>query len=454
MVLESEFSTVADGGPINADVPRRLWFTPAAFILIPVCLSLLAWTLLVVWDAPGRHLAAQSQALVGFYAPAQVSAQGILLLLAWYGILVSVSMIGWRLGSRERQATTVARTGTATFERRYFLLVLTVATVGIAYSYYEVGSLQSIVDTLTTASGNDLYDSLPQSAGVQTLRYATILAAPIGVYLWRKKAIGLPYMIAALLLLLLDALLAHRLSLFMASVVYLVIWAKSRSWSPRKTPGRPRRWIAAVAIVAILFAVLTALNYFRNANYYRLYGVSNPVAMNVYQIGAYLAVPAQVSLGVSDAVMTGTWEVPGDPADSLDAITPTFLQSNKVSKKNSLKYSANYGYSVTFAPEFFTNSVFADTYADYGVWGWLYTLPLYGFAGYLFARAVRYGAVIAGSGGVIAYCFSEVWRTQIVSYGFVIFLLLLTAVCAYVAVPGQSRGDIQRSTGAATRPPQ
>ena len=43
MVLKSEFSPVAEGGHINAEVSA-----PAAFILMSVGLSLPAWTFLVV----------------------------------------------------------------------------------------------------------------------------------------------------------------------------------------------------------------------------------------------------------------------------------------------------------------------------------------------------------------------------------------------------------------------
>ncbi len=331
-----------------------------------------------------------------------------------------------------------------TFERRYFLLLLTTAAVGVGYSYYKIGSIQSILNSLAAQYGNDLNYALSPTAGAHTLRYASILAAPIGIYLWRNKAVGLPYMITAVLVLLLESMLSNRLALFMAGAVYFVIWVKTRNWSRRKTPWHPHHWIAAVAILVIGFAVLTALNYFRNANYYRHWEVSGSVAMNVYQMGAYLAVPAQVSLGTSDALMTGTWEVRSDPVNSLKAILPTFLQEKKVSRSDYARHSAEYGHSVTFASEFTTNSVFADTYADYGMWGWLYSFALYGFAGYLFARLVRYGVVIAGSGGVIAYSFAEVWRTSIVNDGIVVFLLLLTAGCAFVAASESRRPNVKR----------
>jgi hypothetical protein len=91
-----------------------------------------------------------------------------------------------------------------------------------------------------------------------------------------------------------------------------------------------------------------------------------------------------------------------------------------------------YGYSVAFEGNFFTNSVFADTYAEYGTWGWLYTILAYGFAGYGFARIFSFSPVIAASSGVVAYCFLEVWRVQILIYGIVIFLLLLTAATAFL----------------------
>ena len=196
--------------------------------------------------------------------------------------------------------------------------------------------------------------------------------------------------------------------------------------------------------ILIGFTLLGALNFFRNANYYRQAGVTNPAAMNFFQMGAYLGVPAQVSIGVSDAIMRGDWEQRGDVTNSSNAIQPTFLQFDKVSKDDSWKGAEVYGYSATFEPSFFTNSVFADTYSSYGMWGWFYTILLYGFAGYLFAWIFRYSVVIAGTAGVVAYTLSEVWRIQIVSYGFVIFLLMLTAGSAWIATRWAARADTRR----------
>jgi hypothetical protein len=439
-MLKTEVLTVADGGRITAQPPRRWSLTPAVFILVPVILSFGGWIMLASFIGLG-HKNGYTEMLAGFDDPAALTFPGIVLLVLWYGVVISMATIGWHLGRvKQPDAALVARTSTETFERRYFLLILPVAVVGVAYCYYKIGSATNILESLNSENGNDFTKSLSQTAGVQTLRYATILVAPIGIYLWRKKVIKWPLMVTAVVLLLLNAMIAHRLSLLMASVVYLVIWAKSNESKPRMTTRQRRRMIGAlIAILLVGFGTLTALNYFRNAQYYRVAGVENPIEMNMYQMGAYLGVPAQASIGVADAVMNGSWEVHGDHQNSLNAVEPTFLQLTKVSKDNSWKGSEFYGYSVTFSPNFFTNSVFADVYAVYGLWGWIYTIGLYGFAGYLMARLIRLSVVIAGTGGVMAYTFSEVWRIQIVSYGFVIFLLLLTWGCTVLASWGLDR---------------
>ena len=95
-----------------------------------------------------------------------------------------------------------------------------------------------------------------------------------------------------------------------------------------------------------------------------------------------------------------------------------------------------YGYSVTFEGNFFTNSVFADTYSEYGTWGWLYTILAYGFAGYAFARMFSFSPVIAASAGVVAYCFLEVWRVQILTTASSSSCLLLTARSVVPGVAG------------------
>jgi hypothetical protein len=409
-----------------------VWFTPGVLILAPVTMSFVAWLALITQQAFGQAQTT-SEALTGFAAPAHASVRGVALLVLWYSAIVLVSTVGFWFGTHRSKTTTGEEpTNSAWFERRYFFVLLAAGAVGVGYAFLKVGGPTAIIASLSAQTANDFSNALSGFAGPQTLRYATILAAPLGVYLWRKRVIGWPYMVLGVVLLVSNAMISSRLSLLMACAVYLTAWVRSRE--PSLPGGSRSRTYVTIALIALSgFAVLTALNYIRNANYYREAGVSNPVAMNFYQTGAYLAVPAQVSLGVSDAVARGTWEKQGDVVTSLEAVEPTFLQFNKVAKDDSWKQSSVYGYSVTFAGNFFTNSVFADTYSVYGTWGWFYTILAYGVAGYAFARIYSFSPVIAASAGVVAYCFLEVWRVQILTYGIVIFLLLLTAGSALLA---------------------
>lgn len=441
--MHPDFSPRAAG----EDPPQRntptWWLAPAVIILLPVLGSFTAWVSLIGWCAAGKCPAGSLLNLRGFLEPAPFTIAGVTLLAVWYGSVVVLATIGWRLGLGTTPAREfVERTTSTNFERRYFFLVLAASTIGVAYAYYRITAATSIVDALTTQTGNAFTEALPDSAGIATLRYATILAAPISVYLWRKKVLHPGFVLWAALLLVANSMVASRLSLLMAVVVYVVL----QTAVPRKSTSVDRKSLRPwhiVTAVAIMFLMLTALNYVRNGNYYRDAGVSNPVAMNLYQSGAYLAVPAQVSIGVSDAIMRGTFDKPGSVAASVSAALPSFLvPAHEVRAKESLG-ADSYDFSVSFAPNFTTNSEFADIYTDFGAWGWLYTLLLFPLAGYVFGRFLTYGPVIAGSAGVIAYCFAEVWRIQLLTQGITVFLVLLTLVCVFVAARGQSPGKLE-----------
>lgn len=416
--------------------PTPWWFNPAVFILVPVATSFTVWALVVISGVLPRFPPAIGTKLMGFVTPAPVSVAGVVLLATFYGFLVWMAMLGWAVGGAAADRVAARRPAPEISERRYFYLVLAVAAVGVGFCYATVASRRSIIGALSSQTGNQLYDSLPQNAGVQTLRYACILAAPLGVYLWRKGAVGFPAMAVAVTLLCLNALLSSRLSLIMASTVYLTIWVRTRK--PRR-PNGPRYGRVVLAALGIGFLMLTGLNYSRNANFYRDAGVTDPITMNLYQTSQYLTVPAQVSFGVADYVMSGKWHVPSEPLSSANAVLPTFLQKNKVRKADKRKFSADYGYSSSFSPQYFTNSAFADIYEDFGAWGWFYSFILYGIAGFAMARFMRGVPVVAATAGVFAYCFAEVWRIQIPNYGFVIFLAILTIGGSWLARVKETR---------------
>jgi hypothetical protein len=416
------------------------WLAPAFLVLVPTALSFLTWAVLIGWCAAGQCPAGSWMELRGFLQPAAPSIPGVILLLAWYTLVVTAATIGWRVGlDSPASPDLVERTGLVAFERRFFLVVLVVAVAGVGVSYATIAGSTSIVGPLAGQTGNSFSEALPNTAGPTTLRYAAILAAPIGVYLWRKKVIGFAYAGLAVVLLLMNGLIASRMSLLMAVAVYVVIKVSQRVRSgagrPRASRGTTRWWPVAVAVL-VLFGLLTVMNLFRNGNYYREHGVSNPVTMNLYQMGSYLAVPAQVSLGVSDAIMDGRFDLPGDIVESYSAALPSFLLLPSEAPTKSEIAQSRYGYTVSFSENFTTNSEFADTYIRQGIWGLVYTLALFPFAGFLYARLLSYGPVVAGGGGLIAYCLCEVWRIQLLTQGIVVFLILLTGFAAAAASVG------------------
>ncbi|GAT11180.1 uncharacterized protein RMCN_4313 [Mycolicibacterium novocastrense] len=420
--------------PTTGEVGRRWWFSPPFLILLPVVMSFAAWLALNYQRAAKHTPAASWEKLAGFDHPEPAGPHNVALLVLWYGAITSAALIGWKLASRQGVSQRLnAHTSTKPFERAYFFVILAMAVVGVAYAYYKIGSTYSIVASLANQTANDFSNALPGFAGPQTLRYATILAAPIAFHLFRQKLLGWPYVVITGLLLFLNAMITSRLGLMMAVFVYIALWLRAGNASAGRDKRRARRPLVVAAIVVVLFGLLTVLNYSRNANYYRDLGVDHPIAMNLYQMGAYLAVPAQVSLGVSDALTRGVWNNEVDPVEAIDAVRPTFLQFDKTSKDEG-RGEVFYEHNASFSESFITNSVFADTYASHGVWGIFYTLGLYGLAGYLFGWLMRFSGVIAGSAGVMAYSFAEVWRTQMLNNGIVIFLMLLTAGSAILAL--------------------
>ena len=147
--------------------PARWWLTPPVFILTPVIASFTMWTLIALWITYG-DTAGLWEKLVGFSEPVTPTVHGGALLLLFYVAVVSVAMLGHRLGTfGSPSAKIVARTSTVSFERRYFLLITAVAATGVGYSYFKIASNSSIIGALSSQEGNAFTNSLSGSAGLE-----------------------------------------------------------------------------------------------------------------------------------------------------------------------------------------------------------------------------------------------------------------------------------------------
>jgi hypothetical protein len=285
------------------------------WLLRPTSLLLLSLTAsLLMWAIPG-----QSEVLRGFAERSVVSIGGASLLAGWYTGCLLVIWVCIKLGTRMRSVERLSRFDTSPQLERGFLWFITlVATAGMLYCFIHIALQVSIIDAIRDRTFNDLARAIPEGAGVATLRYATALAAPIGVYLWQRKNAPLTVALWNVVLLLANVALASRLSLILALVVYTFLFVRTNR------EFRLKWWVALLALLA-LFGGLTAFNYARNAGYYERHGVHNAIDMNAFQLAAYLGTPLQVSLGVADQITTGGLTVSGDPLLSLQAVAPTFI---------------------------------------------------------------------------------------------------------------------------------
>lgn len=389
--------------------------TPGKLILLPVLLSCTFWIL------PGESLY-----LRGFGERAEVNLGGVLLLTAFYSTVVVLAGVFAALGRSAVPLENVARARAAPVERRFYLLISSCSLLGVVAAYYAAGSSVSIYVALTTSTGNTLSESLSDGSSLATLRYATAISAPVGIYLWRKGQASFVMAVANCILLILNALLTSRLSLVMAVVVYFFLLAQEMP------QPRPRHLTLGIFGIGI-FAVFTVFNYVRNGNYYRLFGVEDPILMNIYQILTYVGAPSQVSLGVASSIANGQFDKTSTVESAIDAIVPTFWQDGKTSKSVATDL-ATYGYSVDIAPNLNTNSAFADTYAKYGWYGLAAILIAICSASLLFGIFSRIGGVYAAGAGVIGYGFAEFWRLFLFNQGILVFLVALTAVGAILAM--------------------
>ena len=396
---------------------------PATVLVVSVFASF------AVWLIPGH-----SELLRGFVHRSPLSVSGVLILLGWYSICFAVIWQFVRWGKQVPSISQLERfQSSPELELRFYWFVSIVATVGVVFSVLMVASEVSLWQMIVTRNINVAAAALPQGAGLATLRYATAIAAPIGVYLWQRKSAPISLAIWNLLLLLASVTLASRLSLIVAVIVYFFLFVRTAA------NARIRPWVIISAGVGLLL-VLTVLNYVRTAGTYEKFGVDNPLAMNFFQIAAYLGAPAQVSVGVSTAISKGEFFVSGHPISSLHAILPTFLDFEKAPFGDGT-VSGRYDGLVSVAENFNANSAFADTYAKYGWWGLFYIVCALGFAAFLFGVFAQYKSVVAVVSAVLLYGFADFWRGFLFNQGVLIFLVLLSMAAAAFALywPSVSR---------------
>ncbi|MDF2048841.1 hypothetical protein [Arthrobacter sp. Cr_A7] len=289
------------------------------------------------------------------------------------------------------------------------------ATAGVMYALFLAQQQGSILAALAQNAGNNLSEPLKDGAGLATLRYTTVIAAPFALVLWLKKRTSLLLVAWNLILLLLSSLFSSRMSLLMAVVVFVFLYAHIN-------PGVRIRPVRMILFASAIFAVLGVLNFFRNAKYYASYDIDNPALMNWYQILTYLGSPFQVSGGVSSAIFAGTFPSRGSYIDSIVIMVPTFFQE----KDGAIVVGsdARYANQVDVAGSLTTNSAFADIYNVYGLSGLIWSLLAVFVAGIIYGHCKQYKSGMALGAGLSLYLLAEYWRIFLFNQGIVVYLFL------------------------------
>lgn len=384
-------------------------------MLAPAAISFGAWLV------PGGDRVTQ-----GFDVRAHLDFLSLLMILGWYLAAALVVITGVRAGRRLRPlGRPRSYEQRAMVETRGYWLITAVATVGVVYSLYVVSASVSIVDVLRAQQANALYDALPDSFGVQTLRYAAAISSAIAIHrvVLTRRVTGLTLWNIALLGV--AALLASRLSLVLALLLFFFLLTRSH-------PHLRVRPAAVAAGLAAFFLLLLPLSYSRNAKFYASAGVHGASAVNAAQIWSYLSTPAQVAVGVAHNAVNGNVDVIGSPEDAASVLRPTYFDTKKTGKDVGLDVRI-YGEGVDVAPNYTTNSALADTLARYGASGLVVALFGYWVAAYAFGHLERYGGLTSCAAGVLLYAFAETWRVYLLNQGIVHFLVLTSVAVGAIS---------------------
>jgi hypothetical protein len=389
---------------------------PHTLLLIGGGLSFLAWV--IPW---GSRI---PPAIRGFAQTEPLTLHGALFLLGWWAFFFLAAIVGFTLG---RRIPPLRRADNVPWESYYVFLTI-LGVIGIAYSYVYVlvKSPHTLGLALNHQQFNELRRVLPEATGVQTLRYATCLAAAIAIFELARRHFRLLH-VFNILLLVLAAAFAARTLLIIALIVGVGLAARHL----QTTRARPSTIAGSALLVAVaLFLALALLNYSRNAGYYRSYAIRSPAVMNVAEAVRYLGFPFQASVAVSNHLSSFP-AVPSTVASGTRVfLLPTYLSSS--TPKSVSRGETRYGSVVSTPVSYTTPSVLAVTW---GVFGML-AFPILGFVAFIAAaiagHASRYRSYAFLAGLVIAYCFSEWWRTWVFNTGLTQFLVLAVAFWALV----------------------
>jgi hypothetical protein len=368
----------------------RLVRVPHGIIAFTVALSGLAWLF------PDLGILRK-----GFAVHEPALSEGGVLVAIWYGSVILTSWLFFHLG---RQLRLVAPDSELSVPldcvvNRWFFRVC--AWVGILYAYYTIGlqlGSSGIQTSLTTSQANAMKDALYENyaVGVASLRYAAIF---VGALAFRRILTNHKCRVVDsvdLLCLLLAAAIASRLSLIAAIVIAIAITPLPAVVALAANRGR------VLLAVALLFGLLTLLNYTRNQKFYDELDLRNPFIANVSEILSYFGAPFQGSLNV------------GNDYAHFVKFREAFIHPEVESGLT-------------------TNSALLELVTHYGNIAWFVAPGVIAVAA-LFMGAVYHvrNSALGLVYGVLLYCCAEFWRLFLFTRGIAITLISLAIIACMI----------------------
>lgn len=344
----------------------------------------------------------------GFTIKEDITLFSLLLSFSWFGLIFLSSYFGFHFGKANfRKIKYIEKIKKhISFDRNSIYYIYTViACIGVSSAFYKIYSELGIIGifySLSSASGNDLKESLYEeySLGLLSLRYVVGLSGGISLFkLFILKQRGLIEFLN-ILLLLSSALISSRLTFVFSLLVFATLYGRKFRW-PTKS-----KLIRLVLVGFAIFTILSGYNYFRNYTFYRDYGTANFWGASISEIVTYLGAPFQVSLGIGNNIDRATIEV---------------------THEHYFRGSDEYPYMkyVDIDPGLTTNSSFAELFVTMGFYSFPHIFLVTFFLSILLGLLANLkDNYLYLAYPVILYGFAELWRLDLFYRG--IFITLLT----------------------------
>lgn len=373
--------------PVSVDLNRAIliFLRPHVIVFVSILASFLAWAF--------PSFGYLRKGLVGGYY--NVSTSGILVAGAWIVLLVGVTYTAYTVGLRLCRPWCQAQRRVPLEGYTPYLILSLLGWAGVLYVLQNVVGaygLGGVIEVLRNSDANALkaalYDNY--SIGLPSLRYVTILSGALALYhLVHRRYVLLS--LVNLLALGCVAIISSRLAVVATIVTALPLIAGSTNTL------RLRGWHLALG-GSVLFVLLSALNWTRNGNFYRDFGINNWLAAGFSEILAYVGSAFQGFLAAA-------------------TLRDVLVGKDYLSLPPYIKVS----------PELSTNSALLQLITEGGVlWAFSFGAMICAAAALAaaFAYKNRYSFFYLLYGPLV-YSFAELWRIYLFGQGIIKALIII-----------------------------